>query len=47
MRSRGKCSGSGRRAGLRRSNDGTAIFSAANLRHGLSLRRGLLQIGKL
>src|SRR3569832_257598 len=29
MRSRGKCSGSGRRAGLRRSNDGTAIFSAA------------------
>lgn len=29
MRSRGRCSGSGRRAGLRRSNDGTAIFSAA------------------
>jgi hypothetical protein len=29
MRSRGKCSGSGRRAGLRGSNDGTAILSAA------------------
>jgi hypothetical protein len=29
MRSRGKCSGSGRRAGLRRGNDGTAIFLAA------------------
>ncbi len=29
MRSRGKCSGSGRRAGLRRSNDGTVIFSVA------------------
>ena len=29
MRSRGRCSGSGRRAGLRRSNDGTVIFSLA------------------
>ena len=29
MRSRGKCSGRGRRAGLRRSNDGTVILSAA------------------
>src|SRR5258706_1631884 len=29
MRSRGKCSGSGRRAGLRRSNDGTVTFSGA------------------
>src|SRR3974377_54999 len=27
MRSRGNCSGSGRRAGLRRSNDGTVTFS--------------------
>src|SRR6266700_2938900 len=29
MRSRGRCSGSGRRAGRRRSNDGTVIFSPA------------------
>jgi hypothetical protein len=29
MRSRGRCSGIGRRARLRRSNDGTAIFSVA------------------
>jgi hypothetical protein len=29
MRSRSKCSGSGRRAGLRRSNEGAVMFSAA------------------
>ena len=50
MRSRGKCAGSGRRAGLRRSNDGTVILLGCRhaLRRGLlGLRRILFQVGKL
>ena len=49
MRSRGRCSGNGRRAGWRRSNDGTVIFSAAaaSSRRRLGLRRILFQIGQL
>ena len=49
MRSRGKCSGSGRRAGLRRSKAAPQSCSAAgrHLRRGLGLRGVLLQIGEL
>ena len=51
MRSRGRCSGSGRRAGLRRSNAGTVIFSAAprrrHPRRRLGLRGVLFQVGEL
>ena len=51
MRSRGRCSGSGRRAGLRRSNAGTVIFSlaaAAAICAAASASAGVLfQLGKL
>lgn len=47
MRSRGKCSGSGRRAALRRSNDGTVLVGCGHRCRGLRLRRVLLQIGEL
>ena len=44
MRSRDKCAGSGRRAGLRRTNAGTGC---CQLRRGLGVRPILFQVGKL
>ena len=48
MRSRGKCSGSGRRAGLRRSNDGTVVLSGAAICAAVSACASVrVEIGKL
>ena len=48
MRSRGKCAGSGRRAGLRRSNDWHRDrLGCHQLRRGLGLRNIFFQVGKL
>jgi hypothetical protein len=47
MRSRGRCSGSGRRAGLRRWKLRTSIFAAAAaIRRRLGLRRIFLEISE-